>query len=237
LTAINACGSTFIENKKKIKVNSMGVPPVVNFTANNITINAGQFVNFTDLSVNSPNTWNWTFSGGNPANSNSQNPANIQYNTPGYYDVSLTATNAFGSNNLTKTGYIHVLAAAPTMVFIKKITLKQMNFPVNPPYYVNVYYKISDVPPLTGLYLNGIGQIINSVIQPSLPVFWNLTPSFQLPVMNHMYQISFRDKKTMPPMDNLIGSVQFNPSTLTAYPSIITLSQNGINADIELQWQ
>ena len=237
LTAVNACGSTYIEKKKIIKVNSLGVPPVANFTANNVTINAGQFVNFTDLSVNSPDTWNWSFPGGNPGNSNIQNPANVQYNTPGYYDVSLTAANAFGSNSLTKTGYIHVLAAAPTMVFIKKITVKQMNFPQTPPYFVNLYFKVNDAPPSTVIYLNGMSQIINSVYQSSLPVFWNLSPILQLPAMNHNYQVTLWDRKGMPPQEIPVGFVQFNPSTYTSYPSVITLSQNGINAEVELQWQ
>lgn len=234
MTAINACGSTFVEKKKLIKVNSLGAPPVADFTANNVTINAGQFVNFTDLSVNSPDTWNWTFSGASPGNSTVQNPVNIQYNNPGYYDVSLNVTNAFGSNNLTKTGYIHVLATAPTVVFIKKITIKQMYFPESP---LNLFYKINDVPPSGVIYVNGMSQVQNGVYQSSLPVFWNLNPYYQLPVLNHDYQITLWHRKVMPLQELPAGYVQFNPSALTSYPSVLNLTQNGINMDVELQWQ
>ncbi len=237
LTAINACGSTYIEKKKLIRVNSVGTPPVVNFTANNVTINIGQTVNFTDLSVNTPDSWNWAFSAGNPGTSNSQNPNNVQYNTPGFFDVTLTASNSFGSNSLTKTGYIHVLAAAPTMVFIKKITVKQMNFPLNPPVFVNLFFKINDVPPSTYVYLNGMSLILNGVYQSSLPVFWNINPYFQLPVLNHEYQVTLWDRKGMPPQEIPVGYVQFNPANYTAYPSVINLTLNGINMDVELQWQ
>lgn len=237
LTAVNACGNSYLEKKKLIKVNANGSPPIVNFNANNITINVGQTINFTDLTVNSPDTWNWNFAGGFPGNSNAQNPLNIQYNTPGYYDVTLTASNSFGTNSLTKTGYIHVLNAAPTAVFIKKITVKQMHFPVVPPLFVNLFYKVSDAGPPNTIYLNGVNQVISGLIQAELPVFWNISPYYQIPVLNHNYQISLWDKKTMPPQELFVGSVQFNPSTYTMYPSIVTLSQNGINLDVELQWQ
>jgi subtilisin family serine protease len=43
-------------------------------------------VNFTDLSSNSPSTWDWTF--GDGGNSTDQNPQHT-YTTPGVYDVSL----------------------------------------------------------------------------------------------------------------------------------------------------
>ncbi|HAS44064.1 MAG TPA: collagenase [Microscillaceae bacterium] len=82
-------------------------PPVAAFTANVTTITVGQSVTFTDQSTNTPTSWNWTFAGGMPANSVVQNPV-VTYNTPGTYDVILTATNADGSNTLTKTAYITV---------------------------------------------------------------------------------------------------------------------------------
>jgi PKD repeat protein len=83
-------------------------PPVANFAANPTTIVEGQTVTFTDQSTNSPSSWAWTFTGGTPAASTAQNPV-VTYSTPGNYPVSLTATNAAGSDNETKDNYIHVL--------------------------------------------------------------------------------------------------------------------------------
>nr|MDQ3048188.1 PKD domain-containing protein [Bacteroidota bacterium] len=85
------------------------VPPVANFSSNATSVCAGATVLFTDLSSNFPNTWAWSFPGGTPTTSTVQNPSVI-YNTPGVYNVTLTATNAQGSNSMTVTGYITVNA-------------------------------------------------------------------------------------------------------------------------------
>lgn len=84
-------------------------PPVADFVANSTTVLVGGSVNFTDLSTNNPTSWSWNFSGGTPSTSTSQNPTNITYNTVGDYDVTLTATNTYGSDVETKTAYIHVV--------------------------------------------------------------------------------------------------------------------------------
>jgi len=62
-------------------------------------------VNFTDASTNAPTSWSWTFGDGGV--SSSQNPSH-SYAAAGTYDVSLTATNAFGSDGETKSGYVTV---------------------------------------------------------------------------------------------------------------------------------
>ncbi len=86
-----------------------GYPPVADFTASSTQITAGESVSFTDLSVNNPTSWSWSFEGGTPAVSSMQNPV-ITYNTEGNYTVTLVVSNASGSNTLVKTGYISVLA-------------------------------------------------------------------------------------------------------------------------------
>ncbi len=83
-------------------------PPVANFAANQTTVPEGATVQFTDQTTNSPTSWSWTFNGGTPSTSTSQNPS-VVYSTPGVYDVSLTATNSVGSDNETKVSYITVL--------------------------------------------------------------------------------------------------------------------------------
>jgi len=83
--------------------------PVAAFSANSTSIAVGGNVAFTDQSTNTPTSWSWTFEGGTPATGTAQNPT-VTYNTEGTFDVSLTATNATGSDVETKTGYIHVSA-------------------------------------------------------------------------------------------------------------------------------
>ncbi len=91
--------------------------PVANFSANLTQICKGGSVAFTDLSTNTPASWNWTFAGGTPATSTSQNPV-ITYNSAGTYAVTLTAANSAGSNTRTMTGYIKVKGkpGAPAMI-------------------------------------------------------------------------------------------------------------------------
>jgi len=83
-------------------------PPVANFTASDTMICEGDCINFTDLSTGTPTSWQWSFPGGIPSTSTSQNPTNICYDTAGFYDVQLIATNTNGSDTLIKTGYIQV---------------------------------------------------------------------------------------------------------------------------------
>lgn len=89
-------------------------PPVADFSASSTAITAGGSVNFTDLSTNTPTSWSWSFTGGTPSTSTSQNPSGITYPTAGCYQVTLTATNSAGSNQKIKTCYINVTATSPT---------------------------------------------------------------------------------------------------------------------------
>lgn len=86
------------------------------FQADRTTICAGNTVNFDDMSFNVVNGWNWTFTGGSPASSTTENPA-VTYNTPGLYTVTLTSTDGPNSDTETKTSYIRVLPAASSLPF------------------------------------------------------------------------------------------------------------------------
>ncbi len=86
----------------------VGYAPVAAFEASDTAIIVGHTIDFTDLSTGDPYEWAWTFEGGTPETSISQNPENIQYNTMGDYDVTLIVTSMFGVNTLTMEDYIHV---------------------------------------------------------------------------------------------------------------------------------
>jgi PKD repeat protein len=125
LTVTNSAGSNTFTQTCYITVSNTAIPPLANFTSNTQNITTGQSVNFTDLSTNNPTSWNWTFTGGSPASSTSQNPTNIVYNTPGCYQVSLTATNSAGSNTSTQTCYINV--TNPVIVPVANFTASSVN--------------------------------------------------------------------------------------------------------------
>ena len=83
------------------------LPPICNFSANKLVIPVGGTVNFNDLSLHAPTGWHWTFAGGTPASSTTQNPA-VTYSAVGTYLVKLVVTNSFGADSLTQTAYIDV---------------------------------------------------------------------------------------------------------------------------------
>ncbi len=86
---------------------SSSAAPIAYFKASPTTLCAGNTVQFTDSSLNSPTSWNWTFTGGTPATSTAQNPSEV-YSTAGIYNVKLKVTNTGGTDSLTKTSYITV---------------------------------------------------------------------------------------------------------------------------------
>jgi PKD repeat protein len=79
--------------------------PVANFSASVVSGCAPLVVQFTDNSTGSPTTWSWTL--GNGAVSTQRNPVTT-YTNAGVYTITLTASNASGSNAITKTQYITV---------------------------------------------------------------------------------------------------------------------------------
>lgn len=110
LTVTNPYGND--TQTQNITVTTCTSPPVANFSPSATTICVGDQVTFTDLSTNGPTSWSWTFPGGTPATSVSQNPV-ITYNTPGTYSVTLNATNGTGTDDTTMTTLITVQTCPP----------------------------------------------------------------------------------------------------------------------------
>jgi PKD repeat protein len=74
-------------------------------------------------------SFEWTFTGGTPANSTMENPTVI-YENAGVYTVMLTAINATGSSTIVETGFI-VVEGVPFASFsadINNLTVDFTNF-------------------------------------------------------------------------------------------------------------
>jgi PKD repeat protein len=108
--AYNSIGSDTITKFGWITVTDPGsvTAPVANFVASSTSVNQGGTVDFTDISSNTPTSWQWFFTNGTPSSSTTQSPTGIQYNTAGTFDVTLIATNSAGSDTETKSGFITV---------------------------------------------------------------------------------------------------------------------------------
>jgi len=86
-------------------------------------------IEFTDLSENAPQTWQWDF--GDGAGSTQANPVHT-YENAGIYTVSLIVSNANGSDELSKTDFIEAFNPNPPDVdFIADVTHGPMPLQVN----------------------------------------------------------------------------------------------------------
>lgn len=95
-----------------INVVETAAPPAPNFSATDQAPCPYQAVQFSDQTLFAPTAWQWSFSPNtvvflNGTSDTSQNPV-VRFLDYGPYTVSLTATNAFGSNTANQPAYINV---------------------------------------------------------------------------------------------------------------------------------
>ena len=89
-------------------VKAVPFEPVVQFETPVLVITPGSTIDFTDMSLGLPDSWDWSFEGASPSSSSDQNPVGINYNTAGSFDVALTVENDYGTGTLTLEDYILV---------------------------------------------------------------------------------------------------------------------------------
>jgi PKD repeat protein len=128
-------------------------PPVVDFVADQTVIPVGATVNFTSMTTNVPDSWTWDFGGG-ATNVTTEN-ASATFNTVGFYTITHTATNAFGTGNEVKTNYIEVVATATG---IACDTLRNYN-PLNDFYYVTWVDPLDDGYMCGNSTWDGVGNV------------------------------------------------------------------------------
>jgi PKD repeat protein len=105
LVAINNDGQDTAVKTDYISVAAGGTAPTAAFSGTPTSGTAPLDVSFTDASTDGPTSWSWSFGDGNT--STAQNPMHT-YTTPGTYSVSLTVSNAYGSDTHTEVDYVTV---------------------------------------------------------------------------------------------------------------------------------
>jgi PKD repeat protein/sugar lactone lactonase YvrE len=156
LTSSNAAG-----NNQKTKNNYINVSvvstlkPTADFIANKTNVTTADTVSLIEQSGNSPTSWAWSFS---PTTVNyvsgttsaSRFPK-VKFTAAGVYSVTLTATNANGSNGKTRTSYITVNTPAS----ISNANINNIKIYPNP---ANNFIQFSEVPATTVMIfgLNGV---------------------------------------------------------------------------------
>ena len=84
---------------------------------NRATIYIDDAVHFTNLSTGEGNTYQWTFEGGQPATSSEENPV-VVYTEAGTYGVTLTVTNASGTDSREVKDFVTVNYKQPVATVI-----------------------------------------------------------------------------------------------------------------------
>lgn len=91
-----------------------GAPPIADFTWSPASPAANQNVSFTDTSAGSPTSWFWSF--GDGSTSTQRHPSH-SFASAGVYDVQLTVTNTYGSDQETKAVTVTTAGSPPTASF------------------------------------------------------------------------------------------------------------------------
>nr|WP_319377587.1 PKD domain-containing protein [uncultured Methanoregula sp.] len=105
LAVTNISGTKTISRKDLIKIVSPA--PVASFTANITTGTPPLAVRFSDISTGNITAWSWDFNNDGIPDSAEKNPVCV-YTRPGNYTVSLTGTNAYGTNTSSRDGAVTV---------------------------------------------------------------------------------------------------------------------------------
>ena len=126
LTATNACGSDQMVRTNYITVNPC-VLPTAGFVGSPTSGELPLAVNFTNQSSGAT-SYLWNF--GDTQTSTATNPSHT-YTSAGTYTVTLTATNACGSDQLVRTNYITVTCTPPVADFNGSPTTGEVPLQVN----------------------------------------------------------------------------------------------------------
>ena len=123
-------GRNNIHTAANLTATGVSLPDVMceaEFNADTREVCPGGSVSFLDLSFSAPTGWLWNFPGGSPSSSTNQNPT-VTYNTPGVYQVTLTADDGSTTRTETKSSYIRVLPnSAPLPVIEGFESLNTLN--------------------------------------------------------------------------------------------------------------
>ena len=108
----------FIENQSNSEIitgvgvhlgESTAIAPVAGFSVDNNFVGIGGQATFADESTGDPTEWDWTFEGGEILHHpDLQSPPPITYDAVGQYGVTLTVTNAAGTNTMSMTNFMDI---------------------------------------------------------------------------------------------------------------------------------
>ena len=237
LTATNEDGSHSVTESILIQNSTQSQLPSANFTISNNGCVSPCTVSFNNTSSNS-NSYQWNF--GDGGNSSATNPSH-QYYQGGSYTVTLTATNASGTDQFQQTVNIQ---GGYTKVRITRVTVLSFppnddngsswdNNPLTGNYLADVYYKLTLAD--NTVLLNGGSSNRMEDADPNGDFYWNINYLYSDLGSNLYVDLFDFDSSTA---DDYIGwTGPWSFSTYTTYPSTKTITANGISVRLNLQWE
>ncbi len=95
-------------------------PLIASFIPSTTTICEGDSITFTDNSVGTITSWNWTFNGGTPATANTQGAHTVTFNSSGTFNITLQVGDGVDTDDTTI-----VVTVNPTSTSTQNITICQ----------------------------------------------------------------------------------------------------------------
>ena len=86
-----------------------------NFTASPVVALPGQIVQFTDLSLGNPTSWEWSLDGATPNQSTLENPQ-VTYAETGFYSAKLIVGDGESFDTLVKSNFIEIVEEIPAQI-------------------------------------------------------------------------------------------------------------------------
>ncbi|WP_167855603.1 GEVED domain-containing protein [Hymenobacter fodinae] len=184
--------------------------PTPDFTSNYVAGTCQNTVQFTDQSQNAPVSWLWNF--GDGTISTSQNPSHT-YATAGSFTVSLTATNAFGTQ--TKSVADYVLVQQPCQQYCSS-TGQNQNFWITSVVLSNSSGNLFSN--TSGADANGYGNYVGQRLPMKLGQTFTLSVSCNTTAQRYTtIWIDWNQDGFFATNELVVGTVGVNPSSVTFY--------------------
>lgn len=106
--AVGTSAAAYAEVLTEGRIFMVDAPLHANFWQDPPAICANDTIQFTDMSTGAPNSWEWTFPGGEPSSWSGRYPPPVVYDTPGIYAVSLVVGDGAGEDEEERLGAVTV---------------------------------------------------------------------------------------------------------------------------------
>lgn len=206
-------------------------PPVASFVITGSPAHAPAQIECTNTSINSFRH-EWYVDGNGPTVGDK---IWLTYYTAGSHEVELKAIGDQGESVATQWVYIN---PPHTTCKIKKIELISYPPPSSgthdPGSGPDIYFIIDGA---GSIYYNGLPVRFNDVTASSLPITWELNPSFSLGAITSNNFLTFHDYD-YPDPDAYMGYFSFKPSyDWKFYPVNPVIEKNGLKVRFTLEWE